>query len=224
MIEINGKTYRNIQEQVAKNKDDIETLQGNVINLASEDLTLDQKIINTNIRIDNLLKAEDTDYKTELVFAPDDLYLKYYDKDPENPETYSFALVQKMFELDGLRQIHLYAHNIKLYAKFKNAGVVDDNFTGQVLLTLYTTSRDQLTEATLKQIIRMATTASATGYIVHTVDQNNYGVIGITKYSDQVSTDLQVEVVKLNGYAASGYVSFMIGEIITLTDKVVAIY
>ena len=110
------------------------------------------------------------------------------------------------------------------FVGLKNAGVVDDNFTGQVLLTLYTTSRDQLTEATLKQIIRMATTASATGYIVHTVDQNNYGVIGITKYSDQVSTDFQVDAVKLNGYAASGYVSFMIGEIITLTDKVVAIY
>ena len=43
MIEINGKVYRNIQEQVAKNQEDIEDLQENTYNKDEIDDALDLK-------------------------------------------------------------------------------------------------------------------------------------------------------------------------------------
>ena len=104
-ITINGKVYRNIQEQVEKNKDDIKTLQDS--DFATEDY-VDNSISgiygdfytreqsderypteeHMNYVVNHLLQAEDTDYKTELVFEPDDAYLEYHDKDPENPEDF----------------------------------------------------------------------------------------------------------------------------------------
>ena len=129
-----------------------------------------------------------------------------------------------MFEIERLQQIHLYAHNVQLTVKFKNAGVVDDNFTGRVNLTLYLPTNTPLTEATLKQRVQMATRLSATGYAIHTVDQLNYSIIALVKYSDLISTELEVDAVLLNNYAASGLTSHIIGEITNFTDKIAVIY
>lgn len=237
MIEINGKVYRNLQEQVEKNKEDIEDIKDKDYNYdeaiagiqevlpykqdkltAGDNITISENVISAN------LSAEDEEYKTELVFEPDDAYLKYYDKDPENPSTYSWGLVQKCFDIERLNQKHLYAHNIQLNVKLKDAGVTSDDYTGRVNLTLYLTTSEQLDETTLKQRVQMATRVSATGYAIHTVTEHNYTVIGLVKYSDLISTDLEVDLVRTNEYAASGLISSRIGEITTFTDKVVTIY
>lgn len=223
MIEINGKVYRNLQEQVEKNKDDIEDLQEADLTFATKTY-VDDSITTVNNRINTILVGEDDEYKTELVFEPDDAYLKYYDKDPEDPREYEWGLVQRCFDIDRLQQIHLYAHNIQLQVKFKNAGVVDDNYTGRIILTLYLPTNTPLTETTLKQRVQMGTRLSATGYAIHTVSEKNYTVIGLVKYSDLVSTELEVELVPTNGYAASGFIASIIGEITSFTDKIAVIY
>ena len=240
-ITINGKVYRNIQEQVEKNKDDIKTLQDS--DFATEDY-VDNSISgiygdfytreqsderypteeHMNYVVNHLLQAEDTDYKTELVFEPDDAYLEYHDKDPENPEDFRWGLVQKCFEIERLQQIHLYAHNIQLMVKLKNAGVTSDTYTGRVILTLYLPTNTPLTEATLKQRVQMGTRLSATGYAIDTAYEYNYTVIGLVKYSDMVSTELEVDLIPTNRYAASGFISSVIGEITTFTDRVAAIF
>lgn len=202
MIEINGKVYRNLQEQVEKNKDDIE---------------------DTNDRIDTLLEAEDDEYKTELVFEPDDAYLKYYDKDPENPQDYTWGLAQKCFEIERLSQRHLYEHNVTLQVKLKNAGVTSDTYTARINVRIYLPTFEQLTEETLKQRVKTATRVIATGYAIDTAYEYNYTVIGLVKYSDQISPDLEVDLIPTNRYAASGFISSNIGEITALTDKVVTI-
>lgn len=232
-----------LQKQVLKNANDIETLQENEENLATKS-ELENAITglygdfytreqsderyptedHMNYVVNHLLQAEDVDYKTELVFEPDDAYLKYYDKDPDNPQEYTWGLVQKCFDVDRLKEIHLYAHNVQLTVKFKNKGVTDDNFTGQVLLTLYLTTNTPLTEATLKQRVQMGTRLSATGYAIHTVSETNYTIIALVKYSDQISTELEVDMIRTTQYAASGFISSIIGEITNFTDKVVAIY
>lgn len=242
-IIINGKVYRNLQEQVAKNANDIEDLQENQENLATK-TELENAITglygdfytreqsderyptedHMNYVVNHLLQAEDTDYKTELVFEPDDIYVKYYDKDPDNPEEYTWGLVQKCFDVDRLKEIHLYAHNVQLTVKLKDAGVTSDTYTGRINLTLYLTTSAKLTEATLKQRVQMGTRLSATGYAIDTVIQYNYTVIALVKYSDQISTELEVDLIPTNRYAASGSITSIIGEITDFTDKVVAIY
>lgn len=103
-IEINGKIYRNIQEQVEKNKEDIEDIQdtgatkdyvdnkvsdiyGNVYTREQSDARYPTEE-HMNYVVDHVLQAEDDDYKTELIFEPDDAYLEYHDKDPQNPEDF----------------------------------------------------------------------------------------------------------------------------------------
>ena len=241
-IIINGKIYRNLQEQVAENAKDIETLQDNQENLATKS-ELENAITglygdfytreqsderyptetHMNYVINHLLQAEDTDYKTELVFEPDDVYLKYYDKDPQNPEEFTWGLVQKCFQVEALRNVHLYSHNIQINAKFKNAGVVDDNYTGRINLTLYLPTNTPLTEETLKQRVGMAIRVNATGYVIETTSQHNYTIIALVKYSDLISTELEVDMIPTNNYAASGLVSAVIGEITSFTDKVLGI-
>lgn len=222
-ITINGKVYRNIQEQVEKNKDDIKILQDADETFATKTY-VDGSIATVNTRIDNLLVAEDTDYKTELVFEPDDVYLNYYDKDIDDPQDYSFPLVQNMFKLDRLSNIHLYEHNIQLSVKLKEGGVTSNNFTGRVNLTLYSTSIEHFNETTLKQRIGRAASVIATGYAIHTVNEYNYTIIGLVKDSDQLSTDLRVDMIPTNMYASSGFVSSIIGEITSFIDNVVLIY
>ena len=240
MIEINGKVYRNLQEQVEKNKDDIEELQDTKVTKQYVDNSINDVYGNVYTRdqaddrfpteahmnyvVNHLLQAEDSEYKTELVFEPDDAYLKYYDKDPEDPKEYEWGLVQKCLDVERLEQIHLYAHNIQLMVKFKNAGVTSDTFTGRVILTLYLPTNTPLTEATLKQRVQMGTRLNATGYAIDTAYEYNYTVIGLVKYSDMVSTELEVDLIPTNRYAASGFISSIIGEITTFTDKVAAIF
>ena len=240
-ITINGKVYRNIQEQVEKNKDDIKTLQdsdfatkgyvdNSVSGIYGDVYTREQSDArypteeHMNYVVNHVLQAEDTDYKTELVFEPDDAYLEYHDKDPQNPEDFRWGLVQKCFEIERLQQIHLYAHNVQLSVKLKNAGVTSDTFTGRVNLTLYLPTREQLTEATLKQRVQMGTRVSATGFAIETDNQYNYTVIALVKLSDMISTDLEVDLVPTNRYAASGLITSIIGEITDFTDKVAAIF
>lgn len=170
------------------------------------------------------LQAADYEYKTELVLERDDVYLKYYDLDPEDPSTYSWGLVQEMFHLDTLRDRHLYAHNIQLNVKFKSQGVTSNDFTGRVNFTIYNTSSTQFDETSLKTELFIQGRISATGYAVQTTTSYNYSVIAINKYSDLVSTDMDVDLVFLNNYAASGYISTYIGEITAFTDKVRTIY
>lgn len=209
-IVIKGKVYRNLQEQVLENMNDIEDLQ-------EEQETIEG-------RLNSVLVAEDDEYKTELVFEPDDAYLKYYDKDPEDPQEHTWGLVQRCFDIDRLQQIHLYAHNIQLMVKFKSAGVTSDTFTGRVILTLYLSTNTPLTEATLKQRVQMGIRLSATGYAIETDTEHNYTVIALVKYSDQISTELEVDLVPTNRYAASGFITSIIGEITDFTDRVAVIY
>ena len=223
MIEINGKVYRNLQEQVAKNQSDIEDLQEADQTFATKTY-VDDSITTVNNRINNILVAEDDEYKTELVFEPDDAYLKYYDKDPEDPQEYEWGLVQRCFDIDRLQQIHLYAHNVQLSVKLKDAGVTADTYTGRVNLTLYLSPNTPLTEATLKQRVQMGIRVSATGFAIDTVREKNYTIIALVKYADFVSTDLEVDLVPSNGYAASGLITSIIGEITNFTDKVAVIY
>ena len=252
-VEIKGKIYRNLQEQVEENMHDIEDLQDSMVDAYSKTesdakyatktelenavndvygnvYTRDQADdrfpteAHMNYVVNHLLQAEDTDYKTELVFEPDDAYLKYYDKDPSNPQDFSWGLVQKCFEIDRLSQRNLYAHNIQLTVKFKSQGVTSDTYTGRVNLTLYLPYSTQLTEETLKQKIKQAVRVSATGYAIETTNQYNYTVIALVKYSDQISTDLEVDLIPTNHYAASGLISANIGEITDFIDKVLPVY
>lgn len=238
-IEINGKIYRNIQEQVEKNKDDIETLQDNsatkdyvdnkVSDIYGNVYTREQSDArypteeHMNYVVNHVLQAEDDDYKTELIFEPDDAYLEYHDKDPQNPEDFRWGLVQKMFEIERLTDRHLYAHNVQLTVKFKSQGVTSDTYTGRVNLTLYLPTSTQLTEETLKQRVGRAIRVSATGYAINTAYEYNYTIIALVKYSDLISTELEVDLIPTNNYAASGLISAVIGEITDFTDKVVTI-
>lgn len=129
-----------------------------------------------------------------------------------------------MFEIERLQQIHLFAHNVQLNVKFKSQGVTSDTYTGRVNLTLYLPTRDQLTEETLKQRVQMGIRLSATGFAIETDLQRNYTVIALVKYSDLVSTELEVDLIPTNAYAASGLISAVIGEITDFTDRVAAIF
>ena len=70
----------------------------------------------------------------------------------------------------------------------------------------------------------MGTRVSATGYAIDTAYEYNYTVIALVKLSDMVSTELEVDLIPTNRYAASGLITSIIGEITTFTDRVAAIF
>lgn len=170
------------------------------------------------------LKSQDDEYKTELVLESDEVYVKYYDLDPSDPSTRTWGLIEKCLQVDTLLDRHLYSHNIQLSVKFKSQGVTSNDYTGRINFTLYNTSSTQFDETSLKSELLIRGRISATGYAINSSTSTNYSIIAINKYSDQISTDIDVDLVILNDYAASGYINSYIGEITSFTDKVRTIY
>lgn len=199
MIEINGKIYRNLQEQVKKNMEDIE---------------------DTNTRIDNLnlkkFEDEDDEYKTILEIKPDDVYVTYIDKEEPDVE-HTFGVVSIGYQLNNLSQRHLYEHSIFVNGKLKDAGVTKDDFTFGSRFRILNNSSTAITADTIASAINTST-IPATGYTHYTTNESEETIFSIqTSILDR--NVLEIGTVPTQ-YTPAGLSSSVVGEITYIKDNV----
>ena len=169
MIEINGKVYRNLQEQVGKNQKDIEDIQADIE-------ALQQK---------KKMECEDDYYKTILEVQSDDVSIKIYDKesqveDPEYEPT-EYYLAEACVKANIGYNKHLYEHNIYLNVKGRSSGVLVDDFTGIGYITYLSNSNQKFTTAAeIYSLLSENQSHTATGYMKRDSTSSEYIVPSVT--------------------------------------------